>query len=133
MSVLESTGPVKFAAFDLSSDGNIVAAVAGKKIRLLGGVFIGGGSGGTFTLEGKPAAGNATTLMPAMVLGNNVAQVLPVTGVGYLETRQSEALYANLSAGAVKGMVAYQLVTDHSTTAAPTTTTAAPTTTTAGG
>lgn len=107
MTCLEATGLVKSAPFDLAAAGNLVAAVAGKRIRLLGAVLIAGAAGATFAVQTKPA-GAGTNLIPPVTMAANAYMVWNLGGIGWTETAVGQALYCNLSAGALKGVIRYQ-------------------------
>ena len=102
----DSTGPLKFANVDESAAAStaIIAAVTGKKIRILGLVLVAAGAVDV-TIEDEDG-GN---LIGLMSLAANGSVVLPVSGVGYQETPAGKALHLLLG-GAVQvgGSIDYQ-------------------------
>jgi hypothetical protein len=104
-----SIGPVKFAKIDAASSGNntLVAAVTGKKIRVLNYVLI---AGGTVTATFQSGAGG-TALTGAMpfVANGGVAPGLDETG--HFETAAGSLLNLSLNGAVqVSGHLKYQEV-----------------------
>ena len=96
----------KFAVIAASSSGNntLVAAVAGKKIRVVGLWLI---SNGTVNVKFQSGAGG-TDLTGLAYLVANAGMVLPFNPAGWFETAAATLLNANLSAAiAVGGSLAY--------------------------
>ncbi len=87
----------KFAKIDLAATGTLVAAVAGKKIRVLA---LQMAAAGAVTVQAKSAAGG-TALTGAISLATGVAHVLPFNPVGWFETVAAELLELALG-GAVQ-------------------------------
>lgn len=106
----EAQGPVLFAtvAASQSGDNTIIAAVTGKKIRVLGYMLVGAGAVDVFFQSG--AAGDVISgTMAIAAAGGTIAA--PPSGLGYFETDKSELLNLNLSGAiAVSGHLTYQLV-----------------------
>lgn len=97
-------GPIKSVpvAISASGDNTLVAAVPGKKIRMLAGQFT---AAGTVSLLFKSGS---TNLSGAMSLLNSGQIRLDPAPMGHLETAVGEALIANLSGAiAVGGWVNY--------------------------
>lgn len=97
---------VKYAAISASTSGDntIVAAVTGKKIRVLSLVLV---SAGTTTTAFESAAGG-TALTGDMALVANTGYVLPYNPFGWFQTVASELLNLELSAAiAVAGSLTY--------------------------
>jgi len=104
-----SMAPVKFAPIDHATSGNnsIVAASAGKKIRVLCFGFV---SAGTVTARFESAA-DGTALTGQMTMAVNTGFSSPFSPVGLFETVAGDALNLELSAGvSVDGFLVYQLV-----------------------
>lgn len=100
---------IKYAAIDAASSGNntLVAAVTGKKIRILAVFMI---AAGTATARFESAA-DGTALSGQMTLAVNTGFCLPYSPDGWGETVVSELLNLELSAAvSVDGMIVYRLV-----------------------
>lgn len=100
-------GPVKRAAVAASTQGDntLVAAVAGKAIRVLALVLVASGGANTVRLE-SDAGGTALT--GQMDIGDNGQLVLPYNPAGWVATAAGELLNLELSAAtAVAGVVIY--------------------------
>lgn len=96
----------KFAKIDAASSGDntLVAAVTGKKIRVLALVLV---SAGTVTARFESAAGG-TALTGQMTLAVNTGFVLPFNPLGWFETVAAELLNLELSgAVSVDGCLTY--------------------------
>jgi hypothetical protein len=94
----------KFASISHASSGDnaIVAAVAGKRIRVLSYAIVGAGA-----VSAKFRSGT-TDITGAMAFGANGGIAMPFNPVGYFETAAGAALNVNLSgAVAVAGHVTY--------------------------
>lgn len=101
--------PPLFETIDDEVDGNntIVAATAGKKIRVLAAVLV---SAGTTTVQFQSGAGG-TALTGAMTLAVNSGFTLPFNPVGWFETAAGSLLnLANTENISVDGCIVYQLV-----------------------
>jgi hypothetical protein len=100
---------VQFAAIDnaISPDNTIVAAVAGKKIRVLGFFLV---SAGTVVTRFESGTGG-TALTGQMTMAVNVVQSSGFSPVGWFETVAGELLNLELSAAvSVDGGLVYVLV-----------------------
>jgi hypothetical protein len=104
----EASKSIQSAPIDtaVSGDNTIVGAVAGKKIRVLSYVLVGGGA---VNARWKSGANNRSGPLP---LAAN-SSVAPPAGSAFLfETNAGEALILNLSAAVqVSGHVSYAVVT----------------------
>lgn len=101
------TGPVKRAAFSAATSGNntLVAAVAGKVIRVLALVLVASGGANTVRLESDA---DGTALTGQMDLAADGQLVLPYNPAGWAQTVAGELLNLELSAAtAVAGVVVY--------------------------
>lgn len=86
-----------------TTDGAVVAAVAGKKIRVLGVVFVAGATATTLTFTSKPAgAGSAKSCLFANAANGGAS--LPVNDQGWFETVAGEGLSATTGAGSTTGV-----------------------------
>jgi len=87
-------------------DNTLVAAVTGKKIRVLAVFLVASGGANTVRFE-SDAAGTALT--GQMDLGADGQLVLPLNGFGWFETVAAELLNLELSAAtAVAGALVYE-------------------------
>ena len=96
----------KFAVIDASSSGDntIVAAVSGKKIRVVSGILV---SGGTVNVRFESGAAG-TALTGQMNLVANTGFIIPFVPIGNFETATNTLLNLELSAGvAVDGWITY--------------------------
>lgn len=109
MSYVEATGPIRFAKINnvaTAGDNELVAAVSGKKIRLLSLVAIASGGANTLTLESGTDSGQ---ISGAMDIADNGPLILPHNPCGWVETVAGESLNLILSAAtAVGGFFTYQ-------------------------
>ena len=100
----------KFAFANIAAsatDGNIVTAVASKKIRVLQVVAVAGGTACNITFNSKPA-GAGTTKTCLFANGANGGEVLPFSPIGWFETVSGEGLTVTTGAGSTTGvLVAY--------------------------
>lgn len=117
MSLLEKTGPVKFAAItsDGSADLDVVAAVANKAIRVLSCFATITTAAGTVkfqsVLENDPDPDDITDLSGAMGFAARGQLSLPFNPCGWVETLVGERLTLDLNAtGQISGMLVYQEV-----------------------
>lgn len=103
----EVTGPIKFRSFAVASNGDnsLVAAVTGKKIRVLA---LDATAAGAVAVKFRSAT---TDISGAQALPANGQKILPFNPVGWYETVAGEALQVNLG-GAVSfaGGLVYQEV-----------------------
>ena len=104
--MLASTGPVKFAVIDAatSGDNTLVAAVTGKKIRVLSLFLV---ASAAVTVRFESGAGG-TALTGQMNLIANTGFVLDFSAVGHFETASNTLLNLELSgAVSVDGSLVY--------------------------
>lgn len=104
---IEAGATIQRVAVAVSESGNgtLVAAVAGKKVKVLGALLVGAGDVSVKFVGGST---DLTGAMPLSVAGNGL--VMPMTHRGYhwLETAAGAALALNLSESvAVAGVVVY--------------------------
>jgi hypothetical protein len=96
----------KFALANIAAsqtDSAIVAAVAGKRIRVLALTAVCGGTATTITFNSKPAlAGYAISCLFAN--GANGGEVLPFSPTGWFQTGVSDGLSATTGAGSTTGV-----------------------------
>jgi hypothetical protein len=100
---------INFAKIDAASSGDntLVAAVTGKRIRVLGMVIIAAGSV-TIRLE---SGASGTALSGQMALVVNSGFTLPMSDVGWCETSAGALLNLELSAAvSVDGVLVYALL-----------------------
>lgn len=91
-----------------SGDNTLVAAIAGKKIRVLSAVLV--ASGGANTVRFESGAGG-TALTGQMDLAADGQLVLPLNGFGWFETGVAALLNLELSAATpVAGALVYEEV-----------------------
>lgn len=91
-----------------SGDNTLVAAVAGKRIRVLALVLVASGGANSVRLE---SAAGGTALSGVMDLVSDGQLVLPYNAAGWCETVAAELLNLELSAAtAVAGLLLYALV-----------------------
>ena len=105
----ESIAKIKFAVIDKagSGDNELIAAVAGKKLRVLAYVLV---SGGTVTVRFESAAGG-TALTGQMTTAVNNIISSGYSPVGHFETIAGEALNLELGgAVTVDGHLVFQEV-----------------------
>ena len=108
--ITESTGPVRHAAIVASTAGNntLVAAVTGKKIRVLALSLVASGGANSIRFESDA---DGTALSGVMDIADNGQLVLAFNPCGHFETVAAELLNLELSAAtAVGGMLTYQEV-----------------------
>ncbi len=96
----------KFALANVAAgqtDSQVVAAVAGKKIRVLAAVVVAGSTATNITFNTKPAgAGSAISCLLAN--GANGGAVLPFNPVGWFETAAGQGLTVTTGAGSTTGI-----------------------------
>lgn len=93
-----------------AGDNTLVAAVAGKKIRVLAAVLVASGGANTARFE-TDAAGTALT--GQMDIAADGQLVLPLNGFGWFETVAGELLNLELGAAtAVAGCLVYEEIED---------------------
>lgn len=86
-----------------STDTAVVAAVAGKKIRVHAAVFQCGGTATTAVFNTKPA-GSGTAISMTFSNGANGGAVLPESEFGWFETGSGEGLSLTTGAGSSTGV-----------------------------
>lgn len=93
-----------FANVDASStDGEIVAAVTGKAIRVLAFIAVAGDTATTLTFNTKPSgAGSAISALFANAA--NGGEVLSYNDAGWFETNSGEGLTVTTGAGSTTGI-----------------------------
>lgn len=97
----------KYAAIQAASagDNTLVAAVTGKKIRVLAMVLVATGGANTVRIESGPGTAQLTGLMDLIADGQ---LVLPYNPLGWFETAAAALLNLELSAAtAVAGALTY--------------------------
>lgn len=97
----------KFALANVAAsttDGNIVSAVASKKIRVLAAAFMAGGTATNVTFNSKPA-GAGTAISALFAAGANGGASLPFSPVGWFETTAGQGLTVTTGAGSTVGIV----------------------------
>ena len=93
-----------------TTDGAIVNAVAGKKIRVLALILQAGGTATTVTFNSKPA-GAGTAISMTFQNGSNGGAVLPYNAKGWFQTNAGEGLTGTTGTGSTVGVqVVYLLV-----------------------
>lgn len=100
----------KFARVNIAggtTDGNVVTAVTGKKIRIMKFEVICGSGGGSFIALNTKPAGAGTAIYGAIDLIASEKVPRPFDLFGYCETNVSEGLTGTTGANAVKIMVGY--------------------------
>jgi len=103
----EKQGESRRAVVSLSSTGTLVAAAAGKRIRVLAIAFTVTTSAGTVALR----SGASTAITGAFLFPAQGKLELQFNPCGWAETAVGESLDAVLAtAGQVSGVVVYQLV-----------------------
>ena len=106
---MASTGTKRAAVSAITTgDNTLVAAVTGRKIRLMAAVLE--PTGGNATIRFEDGAGG-TALTGQMVIGTNSEFLLPYNPVGWLETSAATLLNLEVtSAGSVSGFIVYEEV-----------------------
>lgn len=108
MSQFAATGGQKYAviAATTTGDNTLVAAVTGKKIRVLGLFMV-----ASAALSARFEAGaGGTALTGVMPLAQNQMFSLPLNEAGWFETTAAALLNLELSAGECHGAIIYQEV-----------------------
>lgn len=96
----------KFAVANVTAsqtDSSVVAAVTGKKIRVLSLVTRAGATATVITFNSKPA-GAGVAISAAFANGINDGVVLPFSAEGWFETVAGEALTCTTGAGSTTGI-----------------------------
>lgn len=105
---IKSTPQYAVIAAATLGDNTLVAAVTGKKIRVLAAVLVASGGANTVRFE-SGAAG--TALSGQMDVAADGQLILPLNGFGWLETAAGALLNLELSAGtSVAGALVYEEV-----------------------
>jgi len=106
MSLVDATGPIKYAVINQSAaaSNEIVAAVTNRNIRIIGITLVAAGAV-SVTIEDE----DGVDLIGLIALAANQHYVLPVHGLGYQQTARGKALHMLLG-GAVQvgGSITYQ-------------------------
>lgn len=100
------TRPSKFALANIAAsttDGAVVAAVSGKRIRVVALVAQCAATATTITFNSKPA-GAGTAISSAFANGINGALVLGFNPAGWFETVAGEGLTATTGSGSATGV-----------------------------
>jgi hypothetical protein len=88
------------------TDASVVAAVAGKKIRVLSLAFVAGGTATNATFNSA-----STAISPLFANAANGGAILPFNPIGWFQTVAGEALTLTTGTGATTGvLVGYVLV-----------------------
>lgn len=119
------TGDPKFLPVAASGDTTLVAAVAGRRIALLGAALSAGAAGATLKFQSDPSAvtttssttsttgttpAPATDLTGARTVGANGEVNYNLQGIPHFVTNIGEALNLILSAGEINGSLVYQVI-----------------------
>lgn len=86
------------------TDSSIIAAVSGKKIRVLAVVMVAGGTATNATFNTKPS-GSGTAISPLFANGANGGAVLPFNRAGWFETGTNEGLTVTTGSGSATGIL----------------------------
>jgi hypothetical protein len=117
MSIHGASGGVQSQS--VGATGNVSALVAAKtvpsgqlgtgfRIRLLGGLLVAGAAGATIKFQSDNGT-TQTDLTGGIVLGANGSLPIQPADIGYLETKEGEALTL-VCTGAVNGILRYQYI-----------------------
>lgn len=87
-----------------STNSSLVAAVTGKKIRVVSVVLSCGATATNVTFRSKPV-GTGTDLTAILQLGINGQVVMPHSATGWFETASGEALTVTTGSGSTVGIV----------------------------
>jgi hypothetical protein len=99
---LDGTVFVKRATASIAASttgGTLVAAVPGKRLRIVSMVMVSGGTATSVTI-----LGNTTALSPPLPMGVNSVMALPVSEHGWFETAVGEGLKVTTGTGATTGI-----------------------------
>lgn len=86
-----------------TTDGALVTAVSGRKIRVLGVAAVAGGTATTVTFNSKPA-GSGTAISATFDLLARGVLVLPVDELGWFESASGEGLTVTTGSGSTVGV-----------------------------
>lgn len=86
------------------TDSSVVAAVAGKKIRVIFLAIVSGGTATNVTFNSK-GSGAGTAVSPLLANAANGGAILPFNDNGWFETNSGEALTVTTGAGATTGIL----------------------------
>lgn len=104
------TSVVKYAFANVAAsttDGALVTAVAGKRIRLLAAAAMDAGTTTSITFNSKPA-GAGTAISALFQQAVNGGPLLPYSPVGWFQTNSGEGLTATTGTGTATGVqIAY--------------------------
>lgn len=87
-----------------TTDGNIVTAVASKKIRVLAVAAVAGATATNLTFNSKPGGAGAA-ISPLFANAANGGEILPFSPVGWFETVSGEGLAVTTGAGSTTGIL----------------------------
>jgi len=102
-----ATVPAEYAVANVSAgqtDAEIVAATAGKRVRVLAVAFVCGGTATSATFNTKPS-GSGTAISPAFQNGANGGAILPFNPVGWFQTGSGEGLSLTTGSGSTTGVL----------------------------
>lgn len=85
------------------TDANVVTAVSGKRIRVIGLVVMAGGTATNVTFNSKPG-GSGVAISMLFACGANGGAVLPFNPVGWFQTVSGEGLTVTTGSGATTGI-----------------------------
>lgn len=88
-----------------TTDGPVVTAVAGKRIRVLAFHLSGGTAAATTVAFNTKPAGAGTAISPVIPLATNGNDVAPFNEGGWFETSVGEGLAVTTGAGAAVGVI----------------------------
>jgi len=92
------------------TDSVIVAAQAGRKIRVYSLASVGGGTATSVTFNSK-GSGAGTAISPAFQFGANGGAVLNYNPKGWFDTNRGEGLTVTTGAGSTQGvLIGYDIV-----------------------
>jgi hypothetical protein len=93
-----------------TTDGQVVAAVSNRRIRVLALAMVCGGTATTATFNTK-GSGAGTAISPLFANSANGGAVLPLNDRGWFTTNVGEALTITTGAGSATGiLVTYQVI-----------------------
>jgi hypothetical protein len=101
-----STGPVKYLSITATGTANIVAALTGKRIRILTMALSAGAAGATWQFN----TGGGDAITGVHVLAANGVFTVNSSGLGLGETSTGGALELAVTSGALNGSITYQEV-----------------------
>lgn len=87
-----------------TTDGNIVTAVSGKKIRVVFVVFMAGGTATNLTFNTKPG-GAGTAISPLFAMAANGGAAMSLNSSGWFQTNSGEGLTGTTGTGSTVGIL----------------------------